>query len=154
MYIFNNNNKIVLIRCEIHIINNLSIKIFIDIIKSEIMVLNIIKNLIIIELYNLFQISIFIVIKNFKINIIIINKTRYVIFIYLYITIFIKFVNLLTNRDFIFKLNQLNILTFSINIVDYNLSHIIIRNDITLSIILIKYIKFNKILKYKTANYF
>ena len=45
-------------------------------------------------------------------------------------------------------------MTFLINIVDYNLLRIVIRNDIDLSIILIKYIKFNKMLKYKIANCF
>ena len=96
-----------MIRREIHIVDNLSIKTFIDIdiIKFETIVLNIVKNLIIIELYNLFQIFIFIVIKGLKIDIVIINKTRYIVSIYSYITIFIKFINLSINRDFIFELN-------------------------------------------------
>ena len=55
IYIFNNNNKITLIRREIHIINNLFIKTFIkiNIIKLKDIVFNINKNFIIIELYDL-----------------------------------------------------------------------------------------------------
>ena len=45
-------------------------------------------------------------------------------------------------------------LTLSINIVDHNLSRIVIRNNIDLSIILIKHIRFNKMLKYEIKKYF
>ena len=44
----------------------------------------------------------------------------------------------------------MNALTLSTYIVDYNLSRIIVRNNINLLIIFIRYIKFNKMLKYKT----
>ena len=53
IYISNNNNKVTLIRREIYIIDNLSIKTFIriDIIKSKGIILDISKNLVIINLY-------------------------------------------------------------------------------------------------------
>ena len=56
IYIFNNDNKIILICREIYIINNLLIKIFIkiDIMKFKKIILDINKNLINIELYQLF----------------------------------------------------------------------------------------------------
>ena len=145
-----------MIRREIYIVDDLSIKtlININIMKFETIILNIVKNLIIIKSCNLFQISIFTIIKNSKIDIVIINKTRYIISTHLYITIFIKFVNLSIDRDLIFESNQLNILTLSINIVDYNFSRIVIRNNIDLLIIFDKYIKFDKMLKYKITKYF
>lgn len=56
IYIFNNNNKVILIRREIHIIDDLSIKIFINIniIKSETIIFDIDKNLVIINFYDSF----------------------------------------------------------------------------------------------------
>lgn len=56
IYIFNNNNKIILIRREIYIVDVFSIKIFINIniIKSKTIILNIVKIFIIIELCVLF----------------------------------------------------------------------------------------------------
>ena len=77
----------------------------INIIKSEDIVLDINKDLIIIKLYNFLWVEIFIVIKGFKINAIIINKVRYIILIHLFLIIFIEYINLLIERDFIFELN-------------------------------------------------
>ena len=56
MYIFNKSDNVVLIRREIHIIDNFLIKTFIDIdiIKSKIIVFDINKDLIIIEFCDLF----------------------------------------------------------------------------------------------------
>ena len=61
---------------------------------------------------------------------------------------------LLINRDLIFELKQLNILTLLIYIIDYNLLRVIIRNNFNLLIIFIKYIRLNKILKYKIIKCF
>ena len=61
---------------------------------------------------------------------------------------------LLLNRNLIFKLKQSNILTFLIHIVDYNLSRLMIRNDINLAIILFQRTRLNKILKYEITSYF
>ena len=60
------------------------------------------------------------IIKNPRIDIIIVNKTRYIVFVYSFLTIFIKTIELLSGRNFIFKLNQLNVLIFSINIFDHD----------------------------------
>lgn len=54
IYIFNNNNKMTLIRREIYIVNDFFIKVLIkiDIMKFKDIVFDINKNLIIIELYD------------------------------------------------------------------------------------------------------
>ena len=84
---------------------NFSIKIFIDIdiMKLERIVLNINKNLVIIEFCNSIQMSIFIIIKKFRINVIIINKARFVISIHFFLVVLIKLVEFLSNRDLIFE---------------------------------------------------
>ena len=61
------------------------------------------------------------IIKTFYIDVIIINKARFAILIYLFLVVLIKQIDLPSNRDFIFELKKLNILIFSINMVDYNL---------------------------------
>lgn len=98
----------------------------------------------------------FIIIKGFKTNviIIIISKTCYVMLIHFFLIVFIKHINLSINRDLIFKLKQLNALTFLTHIVNYNLSRIMIRNDIDLLIIFIKHARFDKMFKYETKKYY
>ena len=107
IYIFNENenNNVALIRREIHIVDDLFVKAFIDIniIKFKTIVLNINKNLIIIKSYNSFQIPMFIIIKDLKINVIIVNKTRYVISTYFFLIVSIKHIDLLSDQDLIFK---------------------------------------------------
>ena len=90
-----------------YIVDNLSIKTFIeiDIIKFKIIILDINKDLIIIKFYNLLLILIFIIVKDPRTDIIIINKIRFIILIYFFLTIIIEIIDLLINRDFIFKLN-------------------------------------------------
>ena len=106
IYILNNDNKITLIRREIHIINDLFIKTFIkiDIIKFKNIIFDINKNFVIIKLYNSLQVLMFIIIINFRINVVIFNKTRFVIFFYFFIIIFIKKIDLSINRDLILLL--------------------------------------------------
>ena len=67
IYIFNKNNKIILIRREIHIVEFFLIKIFIniDIIKPEKIILNINKKIIIIKSCDDLQISMFMIINFF-----------------------------------------------------------------------------------------
>ena len=94
-----------LIRREIYIVNDLLIKalININIIKFKVIVFDISKNLIIIKLYNSFQILMFIIIKDFKINVVIVNKTRYVILTYFFLIVFIEHVDFLINKNLIFE---------------------------------------------------
>ena len=63
-------------------------------------------------------------------------------------------VELPVNRDLIFESKQLNTLTLSIYVINYNLSHLMIRNNINLPVILIRYVRLNKILEYKVEGYF
>ena len=65
IYILNNNNKVTLIRHEIHIVNDLFVKAFIkiDIMKSKDIVFDINKDFIIIELYDSLQVLMFMIIK-------------------------------------------------------------------------------------------
>ena len=86
----------ILIRREIYIINNLSIKtlINIDIIKLESLILNIYRDITIISFYNFLEILILIIVKDIRINIIVISKVRYIIPTYSFITISIENINL------------------------------------------------------------
>ena len=69
-------------------------------------------------------------------------------------TISIKHVDLSANRDLIFELDQLDVLILSVHLINYNLSRVLIYNNINLSIILNKYIRLDKILKYETEEYY
>ena len=96
----------------------------------------------------------FIIIKDFYINVIVINKAHFIILTHFFLIIIIEHVDFLINRDFIFKLKQFNILIFLTYIINYNLSRIVIRNNINLLIIFIKYAHLNKMFKYKIEEYF
>ena len=48
----------------------------------------------------------------------------------------------------------MNVLTLLINIIDYNLSRIVIRNDIDFLITFTRHIRFNKVLEYKVKSCF
>ena len=86
------NDKIVFLRREFYIIDNLSIKVLIgiNIMKLEDIILDINRDLIIIDSYNFIKVSISIVVKGSRIDTIVINKARYIISIYFFLTIFIK----------------------------------------------------------------
>ena len=107
IYISYENGIIILIRWEIYIIDNFFTKTFIniDIIKSENIIFDINKNLIIIKLYNFLRVKRYIIVKGFKINAIIINKIRYIILVHSFLIIFIEYRNLLIKRNLIFELN-------------------------------------------------
>ena len=93
-------------------------------------------------------------IKGLRIDIIIINKARFIIRAHFSLIVLIKSIDLLANRDLIFELEQLNALTLFVNIIDYSLSRIVIRNETNLSITLDRYIRLNKVLKYKAEDCF
>ena len=58
------------------------------------------------------------------------------------------------NRDLLFEPSQLDILTLSAYIVNYNISGIVIRNDIDLPIILIRRTRLDRVLEYEVEGYF
>ena len=94
------------------------------------------------------------IIKGSRTNIIIISKARQMISIYSFITILIEAIYLPEDRDLLFEPSQLDALTLSTYIVNYTFSKIIIRNNLNLSIILIRRTRLDKVLKYKVEEYF
>ena len=58
------------------------------------------------------------------------------------------------DRDLLFEPSQLDTLTLSAYIVDYNMSGIVIRNDTDLPVTLIRYTRLGKVLKYEAEGYF
>ena len=152
IYISNNDNdKIALIRREIHVVDNFLTKTFIDIdiIKFEAIVLDINKDLIIIGSCDSFQISMSMVTKGFRTDVVVINKTRFAISTRFSMAISIKSVDLSSDRDLMFESEQLDELTLSIHIVDHSLSRIVIRNDTDLPITLTRYVRFDKVFEYE-----
>ena len=122
--------------------------------KLEDIILDINKNLVIINSYNLLQVLMFIITKNFKTNAVVLVKEQLSISSISFLAMFVKNLNLSFNRDLIFKLKQLDTLTLLTHIVDHNISHIIIRNNISHSVILSRYTRLNKVLKYEAKNCF
>lgn len=92
--------------------------------------------------------------KGFHINTIMLSKVQYTVSTYTFMIILIKDVTLLNNRDLIFKPEQLDTLILSAYIINYNLTHIIIRNNIDLPVILLRYTRLDRILEYKTTECF
>ena len=86
----------ILIKREIYIVNNLSAKVLIgiDIIKLESIILDISKNIMIINSYNSLEVLILIIIKGTYTNTIVISKVRYAISIYSFMTISIENIDL------------------------------------------------------------
>ena len=62
--------------------------------------------------------------------------------------------SLLNDREFLFKLHRLNILSVYIYIVNYKIFEVFVRNDIDYAIKLPRRIKLNIIINYKTINYY
>ena len=96
IYIPNKDNKVTLIRYKIYIIDDLLVKILINIniIKLEGIILDTSRDLTIINSYNSLQISISIIIKGLRIDTIILSKARYTVPAYFYITVSIESVQL------------------------------------------------------------
>ena len=99
-----NDEKIALIRREIHIVDDLSVKalIEINIIKSKAIILDTAKDITIIESYNI-QVSMLMIAKDSRTNIIIVSKARFVISAYFFLIISIDSVDLSNERDLIFE---------------------------------------------------
>ena len=150
------NNKVALIRREIYIMDDLSVKalIGINIIKPERIILDTNKNLTIIDFYESLQVPIFIVAKGLRTNVIVVSKARYAISTYSFIIISIEHVELLVDRELIFKPKRLDALTLFAYLINYNLARIIVYNDTNLSITLLRYTRLGKVLKYKAKECF
>lgn len=156
MYIPTNDNKIALIRREIHIVNNLSAKalIKINIMKPEGIILDTNKDLIIIDSYNSLKTPICIITKGSRTNAAILSKAQYAVPTHTFMTIPIKDVELPQDRDLIFEPKQLDALTLSAHIVDHNLTHIVVRNDTNLPATLPRHTRLDKVLEYEATRCF
>ena len=135
-----NNDKVTLIRREIYIVDDLFAKalIKIDIMKPKNIILDTFKNLAIIKFYEGLRVPISIIIKDSRINISIISEANHSVLAYFYIIVLIKHITLLEDRNLIFKPKQLEELTLFAHIVNHNISHILIRNNTDISIILFR----------------
>ena len=156
IYIFScNDEKIVLIRREIHIVDDLSVKalIEIDIMKSETIILDIVKDMTIIESYNI-QVLMSMIVKGFRTDTVIIFKVRYVVSTHSFLTVLIQFVELSVGWDLIFEPEQLDTLTLFVSIVDNSLSSLMIRNDTDLFITFVRHTRLDKVLEYKAEGCF
>ena len=133
--------------------NNLSVHVLIEmnILKLEDIMLDLPRDVLIINFYDNLEISILIYIKFIKVDIIIFSKTRKIIVSYIDMKISIyarrKLLrDLSANRDFIFELLQYNSLSC---IIDYIILNIFVRNNFDHSIVLSRRIKLKKIVKYE-----
>ena len=106
MYILSSNGeKIVLIRWEIHIVDDLFAKalIEIDIMKLESIVLDTNKDLVIIGSCNSLQVSMFIMTKDSRIDAVVLVKAQFSIPSMSFLAVSVKDLNLSFNRDLIFE---------------------------------------------------
>ena len=92
--------------------------------------------------------------KGPRTDVTILNKARYSMPAHSFITVPIKPIDLPQDRDLIFKPDQLDSLTLSAHIINYNLTRVIIYNNTDLSITLSRYLRLNKVLKYEVEEYF
>ena len=159
IYLFDKND-IIRIKREFHIVENLVVKTFIDIdiMKSKGMILDIEKNIMIIELYKNIQISFIFINQRSSIRVMIFNNNqkRLTIFSHFNVAIFVtdlknRSFKLLNDRDFLFKSQKLDILLIYAHIVDYNILKIFIKNDIDYVMSLSRKIKLRMIIDYEAA---
>ena len=159
MYLFDINN-IAKVKREFYVVDNFAIKALIDIniIKSESIILDIKKNVIIIDLYKNIQISLIFINHRPLIRITIFNnnKTKLTIFSHFDMIISIidlkcRSLKLLSDRDFLFESQKLDILLIYAHIIDYNISKIFVKNDINYVINLSRKVKLKVIIDYKTT---
>ena len=92
--------------------------------------------------------------KDSRIDAIVLVKAQFSIPSMSFLAMSMKDLNLSSNRDLIFEPDQLDTLTLSAHVVDHNVTHIVIRNDISQSVTLSRYTRLNKVLKYEAKGYF
>lgn len=156
MYIPSNDNKVALIRREIHIVDDLSAKalIGIDIMKPEGIILDTNKDLVTIGSCESLQVPLSMVAKGSRTDAVVLSKAQYAVPAHTFMTVPIKNVTLPKDRDLIFEPEQLDALTLSAHIVDHNLTHIVVRNDTDLPTILPRHTRLGKVLEYEAAGCF
>ena len=156
MYIPGKDNKVALIRREIHIVDDLSAKalIGIDIMKPEGIILDTNKDLVAIGSCDSLQVPMSTVAKGPRTDAVIVSKARYAVPAHSFLTVPIEPIDLPQDRDLIFEPDQLDALTLSAHIVDHNLSQVIVRNDTDLPITLPRHLRLGKVLEYEAEGCF
>lgn len=156
MYISSNDNKIALIRREVHIVNDLSAKAFIgiDIMKLEGIILDINKDLVSIGSCQSLQVSMSMIAKGPRTDVVVVSKARFAVLAHSFLTVAVEHVDLSIDRDLVFELEQLDALTLSAYIVDHSLSRIVVRNDTDLPITLARHARLGKVLEYEAEGCF
>ena len=162
MYLFDKNG-IIKIKREFYIVDNLAAKALIDIniIKPKDIILDIKKNVIIIDLCKNIQFF-FIFINHRSLTRVTIfnnNKTKMTISSHFNMIISIidlkcRSFKLSNNRDFFFKSQKLDILSIYADIVDHNISKVFVKNDINHVMSLSRKVKLKMIINYEVAEYY
>ena len=157
IYLFNIND-IVKVKREFHIVDNLAVKALIDIniMKSKSMILDIKKNVIIIELYKNIQIFFIFINHRSLTRVTIFNNNKMKITISSHFNITISIVDLKcrsfklsNNRDFLFESQKLDTLSVYIHIVDHSISKVFVKNDINYIMSLSRKVKLRVIIDYE-----
>ena len=94
------------------------------------------------------------VVKGLRIDTVVVSKARYAIPTHSFLIVPIKLIDLSQDRDLIFEPDQLDVLTLSAYIVNYNLLRVIVYNDTDLPITLLRYLRLDKVFKYEAEGYF
>lgn len=158
MYVPNQDGtKAALIRREIHIVDNLSAKalIGIDIMKPEGIILDTNKDLVTIGSCDSLQVPLSMVAKGPRTDAVVVSKAQYAVPAHSFMTVPIAMdASLPTDRDLVFEPEQLDALTLSAHVVDYNMSYIIVHNETNLPVTLSRRVRLDKMLKYEAEGYF
>ena len=128
-----NSNQILAYICrELHLIDNLRIKILIgnDILGPKNIAINIVKKIVTIRTYSNYTIKISSYLYREFIRKKVLSKQSIFILLYLEVILITSIINLLSNRDFLFKLvsSNFNLLIYAY-LVDYIIAKVIVRND-------------------------
>ena len=145
-----------LITREVHIVNDLSVNVLLgmDILKSEDIVLDLPRDVLIIGSCNSLEMSISTCIKLTRIDTAIVSKTRKVIAPHIDMKVFVQtrrkpLRQLSADRDFIFEPAQHGSLSVCAHIVDHIMSDILVRNDTDHPVILPRRTRLGKVVKYE-----
>lgn len=143
MYI-SKNIDIVLIKREFHVVDDLIVKIFIeiDIMKLKNIIVDLSRDIMKINICENLEIFIVVIVRDSRTNAIVYNNKRITIPSHSNVTILViesrKKLFLPENRDFIFEFQILQSFSAYIHVVDYTISTIFVKNDSKKSITLSK----------------
>ena len=157
IYLFDKND-IIKIKKEFYIVDDLVIKAFIDIniMKPKDMILDIEKNVIIIDLYKNIRISFIFINHHPLIRVTIFNNNKTKITISSHFNMIISIIDLkcrslklLNDRDFLFESQKFDTLSIYAYIINHNILKIFIRNNINYVMNLSRKIKLRMIINYE-----